>query len=614
MTPHNSHKLGLALCVPADFPGTYSRMIQTLETLADQARSDKHRYTFLRVFWPRPGNGGDVSGFIFTEGTEAAIRAHMANCEAVDVVNVPTVHDKDLEHLLLFAKRLQITETRPEPKKVWQSADPFKWLGMTIITPGFDEVGREAVRRFQSLTGLPFIVLRAPSADAAYRLKLRLPDLIGSEVETVIFFDADWWLLRPLDLVYLEERLGTHPFLAVHDPGIADPAGFVAKDCADHGLNPARYFNSGFWVVRTTPEWKHVCKEAINLMGCEPFADFGEQSAFNHAWQNLTTDHIGLLPREYNFFMHAVTHGYAESIPAAIIGLHAAGVPRGRKLEHLKKYAAALDYSIKPLAASGVEEKPVIEKPAVPVAPVTWKLGKRTFTPPRADTPPAVMQAMISEALNAWCEPDLTRDQKESADCFLGYRYLEGKIGREGWNLDIILDGNGGPLESRWWCSKSYLSLLICIHDGQFQRLEPAWLNFHEWEEHIKKWPPQSLNAIKAAVLLSYWAYLVERSAPADYPQRVAKLGWDCWQALRHPYFPTEQQDALRVLQIHAFLQRQAGRIDFPDQPWCPLEKLRLNTPFDKAMVRLSALNPERALGPWNDKNNASLQARGYDI
>ena len=81
-------------------------MIQTLETLADQARSDKHRYTFLRVFWPRPGNGGDVSGFIFTEGTEAVIRAHMANCEAVDVVNVPTVHGKDLKHLLLFAPRL----------------------------------------------------------------------------------------------------------------------------------------------------------------------------------------------------------------------------------------------------------------------------------------------------------------------------------------------------------------------------------------------------------------------------------------------------------------------------------------------------------------------------
>lgn len=236
-----------------------------------------------------------------------------------------------------------------KPSAVWipKAGEAPRWLGITIATPAYADLAAEAVKRFIKFTGQPALCLHAPSEEAAFLLKLSLSDWVsGADLPNLIYFDADCWILRPLPLKQWEED---HDwlFMAVPDAGVADTRSFVAVDCATHGIDPARYFNSGFYVLRQgqrlpigDAEWAFENRQ---------WADYGEQSAFNWAMQQERGLPLTPLPQHFNFFMHGVTHGYVPAIPAPVYCLHAAGVPVAKKMEHLKEWAKVLSFEVKPL-------------------------------------------------------------------------------------------------------------------------------------------------------------------------------------------------------------------------------------------------------------------------
>lgn len=288
------------------------------------------------------------------------VRAHAPTADAVIVVDLhwiesthvnlqsaverrlkgPVVDDPGVR-TLNFLPKAAVTHWTPS-----QGRPPI--TGCTIITPGYEEVGTEAVRRWEAYSGMPCLALHAAGGREAFEIKLSLPLFLNAQ--RIAFFDADWWALRPLPIKELTQK----PFSAVVDPGASrDPRSFAAKDCEDHRMNPSLYFNSGFWVADLTKQAvMKVFAEALTFFKNEGWHDFGEQSALNKAvqserpWKTWVAPHR--LPLEWNFFLHAVKHSKQSFIPSKIYGLHAAGVPAAQKMEHLTLYAKAFGYPMSP--------------------------------------------------------------------------------------------------------------------------------------------------------------------------------------------------------------------------------------------------------------------------
>lgn len=208
-------------------------------------------------------------------------------------------------------------------------------LAVTVLSPAYEKVGKEAADRMTEFGGLPVKVLRCKDGEG-FATKLQLDKLCGRR--PVVFFDADWWMLRPQDL---RAMVGGPTFLGCHDPTVFHEHCFPFKDCRDHGLDWQRYVNTGFFMV----DFRRAEHRAIFGYARRSWARRKKLALHDPTDQyhiNLGLLKAGVpfmpLPRAFNFFLFAATEGCCE-IPREIIGLHGAGVETKHKLKEMKHQA-----------------------------------------------------------------------------------------------------------------------------------------------------------------------------------------------------------------------------------------------------------------------------------
>lgn len=205
-------------------------------------------------------------------------------------------------------------------------------IGVTLSSPGFEELAEEARKRFMKHTGLQCVVVHTRTPQN-YAAKLELPSMFN---QTVVWFDADLWFVRDVDLSEFDER---EEFLAVLDPGIHDLDHFPLHDSRTLGLDHLRYFNSGFFIWNS--RHRAAFDEARRVMAVDirKLKDFGEQSALNAGVQRKCK--LTLLPSTLNYMPFAELHNMRGLVkqhsPATI---HAAGYGTEHKLDALRYYAA----------------------------------------------------------------------------------------------------------------------------------------------------------------------------------------------------------------------------------------------------------------------------------
>jgi hypothetical protein len=205
-------------------------------------------------------------------------------------------------------------------------------IGVTIISPSYRKVGNEAVKRFKKFTGLDVKVIRCSDKEG-FDTKLQLDKLCPKQ--KIIFFDADWMLLRKTDILGLSNA---GLWLGVGDPTIHHPDCFPHKDCRDNGLDQHRYINTGFFVCDLSrDDHRQVFIKARRsrkayLEGKQASHDHTDQFHINKALDGVA---MTLLPLSFNFFTFAAREGCCQ-IPREVIGLHGAGYQASEKWEELQ--------------------------------------------------------------------------------------------------------------------------------------------------------------------------------------------------------------------------------------------------------------------------------------
>ena len=221
-------------------------------------------------------------------------------------------------------------------------------MGVTVSTPKYAALAIEAVRRWKAFTGLPCEVIHCCDSKA-YQVKMELDQRMPAE--PCIFFDADWWLLRPLSITWPREA-----WVAVHDAGVFHPGAFCQGDCERFGLDAALYFNSGFFAWdNALKTHRRVFEQARNFeheqwsgKAADAMHDWGDQTPLNVGVQRAGVP-LSLLPSAYNFCLHFVRGGCVPFIPRVVHAVHAAGFPLRHKMRHLKAAAELLSYEPEPM-------------------------------------------------------------------------------------------------------------------------------------------------------------------------------------------------------------------------------------------------------------------------
>lgn len=218
---------------------------------------------------------------------------------------------------------------------------------VTLISPGYEDVGLEAVKRFTKFArcnGQPLrvTVLHEPvSGPGVYGRKLEMDGFRG---KSVVFFDADYWLLRPVDFAPFAQ---SNDFIGVRDHGTQLNGCFPREDCAKFGIPPEQYINTGFFIFN--PGIHHeVWPLARSLMAAGGMADHGEQSYLNLALQKLDIPRM-LLPVKYNFWKFLADWGGFPFYPRGVIGLHGAGIPAHLKVRQMTLQAEVFETPQAPL-------------------------------------------------------------------------------------------------------------------------------------------------------------------------------------------------------------------------------------------------------------------------
>lgn len=223
-----------------------------------------------------------------------------------------------------------------------------KPIGVCIISPSYEKVGREAIRRFQKYTGLEVKVHETEDGRDAFMAKLSLDKIAGRR--PFCFFDSDWWLLDEPNLQF------GHPVLmACHDSATLNPHAFPHTDCERFGMEKSEYVNTGFLVLDTRldkhrqwfAEARRLEKAGQRKKAIKP-VDVTDQ-----IWLNLAKKNIGLpwvrLPSNYNFYLYEAFWGQQSWIPRHIIGLHGAGIKSSKKFVRLKEQARVFEHPVCPM-------------------------------------------------------------------------------------------------------------------------------------------------------------------------------------------------------------------------------------------------------------------------
>lgn len=219
---------------------------------------------------------------------------------------------------------------------------------VTIISPSYEKVGREMVKRVRRFTGHDVKVLECPD-DKGFETKVHLDRLAGKR--PVIFMDCDLWPIRHWSPENI--HLG-NCFQYVPDSGVFNPHSFCHTDCHKHGLRWDTYPNSGllFW-NNQNPEHREVFKIARQSWKDlqsrkKEYADKTDQAhiAFGLLGANVP---VQFLPEQYNFYAFATRHGQRPAFPREIINLHGAGIPAKSKYSRLKVEASVFGQKVYPM-------------------------------------------------------------------------------------------------------------------------------------------------------------------------------------------------------------------------------------------------------------------------
>jgi len=207
-------------------------------------------------------------------------------------------------------------------------------IAVTVVTPSYRHLEKEAVKRFKKNSGLPVHVIRCKDKDG-FMKKLELDKECGRQ--RIVFFDVDFWLLRKVDFA----KWDAFTIFAVHDSAVFNPHAFPHTDCQNLGLEKLRYFNSGFMVVnlalqshrKVFAEARKLRKRVVSGKLANP-TDVTDQFYLNKAAQDVGAP-LHLVPLKFNFYLPAAIWGQVPYIPRDVIGLHAAGYKREEKLDAL---------------------------------------------------------------------------------------------------------------------------------------------------------------------------------------------------------------------------------------------------------------------------------------
>ncbi len=219
-----------------------------------------------------------------------------------------------------------------------------KRIGVTIATADYMPMACEAARRWKKYSGLECIILTSEPRECWWA-KFNLASLFSGL--QVCFFDADVYFVNKLPIDNLWSK--GIDISATHDPGVYDALAFPALDCITYKLNPAHYFNGGFWACDfSNPkiiQWLNIARDITRRVqeGSLPiWRDFGEQTALNVA-AKLTKLSLRILPDEWAFF-HWAWRNRNVKHPNNILGIHAAGYPGiEAKMEALSYLVAAYE-------------------------------------------------------------------------------------------------------------------------------------------------------------------------------------------------------------------------------------------------------------------------------
>ena len=208
-------------------------------------------------------------------------------------------------------------------------------IAVTVVTPSYRHLEKEAVKRFKKNSGLPVHVIRCKDKDG-FMKKLELDKECGRQ--RIVFFDVDFWLLRKVDFA----KWDAFTIFAVHDSAVFNPHAFPHTDCQNLGLEKLRYFNSGFMVVnlalqshrKVFAEARKLRKRVVSGKLANP-TDVTDQFYLNKAAQDVGAP-LHLVPLKFNYYHKAAQWAQIPFIPRDVVGLHAAGEKIEDKLHALK--------------------------------------------------------------------------------------------------------------------------------------------------------------------------------------------------------------------------------------------------------------------------------------
>lgn len=210
---------------------------------------------------------------------------------------------------------------------------PPDLIGVTLISPGYVELGTEAIQRMKHFAGLDTVATFVHEEPAFFG-KFDFPEMVGRR--RVVFFDADLWIVEPVDFSPLRG------FWGVHEMGAFKPNCFVAKDCEKFKIPKEEYYNTGLLLFDLDREDHRDVFKLARYFATEAYRGVraNTEDRTDQSWINLALSALNVernfLPFEYNFFDFSVEH-FGSKRPEKIIGYHAAGVQLIDKLEHLRE-------------------------------------------------------------------------------------------------------------------------------------------------------------------------------------------------------------------------------------------------------------------------------------
>lgn len=219
---------------------------------------------------------------------------------------------------------------------------------LTVITPSYERVGREMVKRVKRFTGHDVKVIEVPD-EQGFEAKLTLDRHAGKR--RALFLDADIWPLREWNP---DETILGNCVQGCWDHATTNPHAFPHTDCHKNGLDWQTYLNTGFlaWGNHLA-EHRELFKVARQSWkdqkrGKKHYVDKTDQAHLVHGIQTLNL-RVQLLPIQYNCYLFGIFHGQFPFIPRDIINLHGAGIPAKHKYGRLKAQASVLGQKMWPM-------------------------------------------------------------------------------------------------------------------------------------------------------------------------------------------------------------------------------------------------------------------------